>query len=409
MSFAYQQIPVDDSQAVRLERGSSSGSSKRPSSAVLAVAVLGIVLLSTLVGVSFRGNRAASPSIDSSSVATEEANVRPIFRSSKEVCRDPNYSHTTLKIAHEMPVVALLGRAEGAAFEASCVKRVGDFFYVVSDDSPDLGKIAVDLQYSDPDNTLIRRVSSGKDEIETTEGGYEAFFHDPTTGAFYGVVEAVSLGEPDKFHSVIDQLNIDPVKNTYVKTASCASDYEFSSSNKGFEGALYVQRKEGAYLIGLCEGNFCEGGVKGRTPGNGRLVVLKLEQNVEIHGKKYSCVWKTVKVVTLPKAVNFVDYSAIALNGNRVAISSQENAQVYIGSMDLESFEVSSDGITYNFPRNDNCEIVYCSVEGLEWLGDNMLVAASDQMKDGGRQPFRCLAHDQAVHVFVIPNEPEAV
>ncbi len=126
MSFAYQQIPVDDSQAVRLERGSSSGSSKRPSSAVLAVAVLGIVLLSTLVGVSFRGNRAASSSIDSSSVATEEANVRPIFRSSKEVCRDPNYSHTTLKIAHEMPVVALLGRAEGAAFEVGlfvCVLR----------------------------------------------------------------------------------------------------------------------------------------------------------------------------------------------------------------------------------------------------------------------------------------------
>lgn len=32
----------------------------------------------------------------------------------------------------------------------------------------------------------------------------------------------------------------------------------------------------GAYLMGLCEGNFCEGGSSGRAKGNGRIVLSTL-------------------------------------------------------------------------------------------------------------------------------------
>jgi hypothetical protein len=308
-------------------------------------------------------------------------------------------------------MVALIGAP--AAFEASCIKKVGEFFYVVSDDSPDIAKVGIDLQYGDNDNALIvRQVNSNPqgDEINTDEGGYEAFFYNADADTYHGIIEAVSLGEPDKFHSIVDTLKIDEKSNSYVRTGSCPSDYEFVSSNKGFEGAIFLKHKDGSnYLLGLCEGNFCVGGPKGRTPGNGRLIVLKQEADLTLHGKKYKCGWKTVKEIALPEAMAFVDYSAIAIHGDRVAVSSQENSQVWIGTIDLNSFEVSPNGQIYNFPRNDNCEIVYCNVEGLEWLNDHMLAAASDQMKDMNRQPYRCLAKDQAVHIFTVPLPPEAV
>ena len=40
-------------------------------------------------------------------------------------------------------------------------------------------------------------------------------------------------------------------------------------------------------------------------------------------------------------------------------------------------------------------------------LGEEMLVAVSDKMKGKGRQPFRCLAKDQSIHVFVLPEKAD--
>ncbi len=44
--------------------------------------------------------------------------------------------------------------------------------------------------------------------------------------------------------------------------------------------------------------------------------------------------------------------------------------------------------------------MVYCNVEGLDFLNEDLLIAASDQMKNAGRQNSRCLAKDQSIHVF---------
>jgi len=64
--------------------------------------------------------------------------------------------------------------------------------------------------------------------------------------------------------------------------------------------------------------------------------------------------------------------------------------------------EVMNEGKIYDFPRNDMCEIVYCNIEGVDWLTDDILVAISDQMKTSD-QSFRCATKDQSVHVFAIP------
>jgi len=326
---------------------------------------------------------------------------------------DANFSSQTLKLAHEMPVVALLGHPEQApVFETSCILNIGDYFYVVSDDTPAIGKIRTKLQYNDPLNTLIPPSKPITDE-PSTEMGFEALFYDDKTDTFSAVIEAISLkgssGEA-RYHSIIYDLKIRPDGSAYDITGECPSNFEFVSANKGFEGAALVRNTNGdEYVLGLCEGNFCEGGKRGRSAGNGRVVLLERGKDVDIHGTKWACGFTVVKVIDLPKSVAFRDYSAITMYGSdpsnlRVSIASQENSQVWIGRFNADAMTFDAEGERlYDFPRNDNCEIVYCNVEGLDFLADNLLVAASDQMKNLGRQAARCLAKDQSIHVFVIP------
>lgn len=173
----------------------------------------------------------------------------------------------------------------------------------------------------------------------------------------------------------------------------CPTEFTFSSENKGFEGAVHVLHEGESILIGLCEGNYCEGGAKGREEGNGRLVLMaKREAN-----ESQPCVWETRSLLALPPTAAFADYSAIALletnstagpealgknsNGSatgssgsqhrefHLAVTSQESSQVWMGRLrtsnkkaDLSDWSLT-DGVVYNFPRNDECEIEYCNIE----------------------------------------------
>lgn len=135
------------------------------------------------------------------------------------------------------------------------------------------------------------------------------------------------------------------------------------------------------------------------------------------------CEWETVNLLALPKTAAFADYSAIAIRpipaaetestaGRRIvyrlAVTSQESSQVWIGELrttdthDAADWSLT-DGVVYNFPRSDSCDIRYCNVEGIGFIDDDLLVAVSDKMKSGGRQHFRCLDKDQSIHTFVLP------
>jgi hypothetical protein len=61
-------------------------------------------------------------------------------------------------------------------------------------------------------------------------------------------------------------------------------------------------------------------------------------------------------------------------------------------------------GKVFDFPKNDNCETIYCNIEGVHWLNDDMIMAVSDKMKGRGKQDFICHDKDQSVHVFVLPE-----
>jgi len=204
--------------------------------------------------------------------------------------------------------------------------------------------------------------------------------------------------------------------STYSVAETCPSEIKFEGSSKGFEGAISLRGADGVlYLLGLCEGNFCEE-TRGKQVGNGRVVIM-----ARAAAEGGGCFWKTVRVLELPPSVAFVDYSALAVHHSTqaVAVTSQENSQLWIGSLSGASdgqFDPSAaeftEGKVYDFPRSTgSCEVEYCNVEGIHWVmggkdmeeTPQMLVAASDKMKARGKQPSSCHGKDQSIHLFALP------
>lgn len=235
------------------------------------------------------------------------------------------------------------------------------------------------------------------------DSGFEAIFHDPASGLFYVAKESVEHPKhKGQYNAMIQAIEMPPVDSTadYTVHEECVSEFGFASENKGFEGLAAVTVGGELYALGLCEGNFCDAGKRGREPGNGRVVVMRKQEA----SKGAPCVWKTLYVMDVPQSANFVDYSDIAIRGDKVAITSQESSQVWIGKIDTSGpkFSLSGDKILH-FPRDKECRPQYCNIEGIYFLSDTLLAAASDKMKSKGKQNFRCLDKDQSVHVFVLP------
>lgn len=164
--------------------------------------------------------------------------------------------------------------------------------------------------------------------------------------------------------------------------------------SKGLEGAIGIRDLEDELVVlGLCEANFCSE-AREHELGNGRVIAMK---KVVQDG---SCVWSTIRKIPLPPSLEFHDYSDIALDeSGRVAITSQEDSKVWIGTLtgrnekglwniDALAFN-DEDAQVYDFPKNENCKTIYCNIEGIEWMGEHMLLAVSDRMKKNGKQHFR--------------------
>jgi hypothetical protein len=343
-------------------------------------------------------------------------------------CSMPAYADRTLKLAHEETFAGLFKDPKGEyKFEASDVIVVDNDYYAICDSSWAISRIGSSLTpFSDRNKQLGSPNNWKRDDSQ-----YEAIVYDNRGKKFYAVRESVKMfddaAEDAEYHAVVDEVHVNVDKDDYSVDNTCITEFEFQGKSKGFEGAVGLRDKDGAfYLLGLCEGNFCQ---KGGTDGNGRAVLMR-KVNDEAHGRfpEYKCIWKTVRILTIPAEANFKDYSAISVsNAGRVAITSQENSQVWIGWLshwkptdqggvfDPERTEIISDfnGDTeadganltmgvLDFPRDNDCNVQYCNIEGVNWLHDNLLVAVSDKAKDD--QDFRCVGKDQSIHVFSIPR-----
>jgi hypothetical protein len=327
-----------------------------------------------------------------------------------EDCDDGKYSKRTLQFAYELPFAALYDDNKGQkTYEASSIVKKDDNFYAVCDNSWAISKFTTKLTPFSKDNVQL---GTPYPEDAVDESGYESIFWDKDS--FYVVRESVEHDDSD-YHAVVEQITLG--LNDYTVVEKCSTEFEFEGTGKGFEGAVSLRDTNNELIIlGLCEGNYCSQKYKSDA-GHGRVVVMKKRT---VSAKKAtnttaSCEWETIKTIHLPKSAYFRDYSDIAINDKgRVAITSQEDSQLWVGQLlgqdpatklwNVDEMELDSeDDDVYDFPKNSNCETIYCNIEGVEWLNDEMIVAVSDKMKGKGKQDFLCFDKDQSVHVFVLP------
>ncbi|KAL8431945.1 hypothetical protein Efla_002782 [Eimeria flavescens] len=271
---------------------------------------------------------------------------------------DHDYRANTLKLAHEASAFSLLaGGWPQRKFEASDVVASNKALYFVCDSSFALMKTGFGLQPLAPENLLI-----GKSERNgKTESQWEALWLDEVSHTFFVMREAVthkadeeeaevpaeteeeqqlqqlqqqhqhdeSRSSSKPFHAHIEEIKVHGADYTLQTTCKTVQLLFFGAS-AFLQGVVGFRGPKGeVYLLGLCEGNFCEGGSKGRTRGNGRMVLMTKETS----GK--SCKWKTLRVLELPSEIEFSDYSSVTTRGSLIAIASQEDSRLWLGRLNL--------------------------------------------------------------------------
>ena len=145
------------------------------------------------------------------------------------------------------------------------------------------------------------------------------------------------------------------------------------------------------YIAGLCEGNHCSESRKFHS-GHGKVVLMK--KTVDANN---TCIWETVRMIDIPKSAEFRDYSDIEVTASgKVAITTQEDSAMWIGTLDgvtngildPQKLEFNKKGYSVLFfPKSNECLTVYCNVEGITFINDEMMLAVSDKMKGKGKQP----------------------
>jgi hypothetical protein len=193
----------------------------------------------------------------------------------------------------------------------------------------------------------------------------------------------------------------------------CAVHLVLTRENKGVEGIEYLEDTKGkGYLLAACEGNWCEGGRRGRDRGNGKVAVLEFVPGTP----EEPCSWQVVKTLDIPPAAAFLDYSDLAFadpgfrgedrseGKGAVAVLSQEDAALWVGQFDYNKMEFDPEvaGAAFVLPKDGACRSIWCNAEGLAWLDKTRLAVATDRAK--ASQSYVCTSKDEALGTFALPD-----
>jgi hypothetical protein len=284
-----------------------------------------------------------------------------------------------LQLVKEDKVHRILGARVDPRLEASGVLARDGRFYVIFDNLPHIACLGDDLSPTSADNHLIEQHHGHK-------CGFEDIAYDRSCDRFYVLIEALPRG-PRRFMAAVQEYD-----GGFRYLSTSWLDFPLDRPNKGLEGLTCVRRDGESLLLGLCEGNRGEGGGVGRTPGEGRIQIFR-------KGRHH---WHRVGTIELPKTLWLVDYSGISVVGDKMAVVSQVSSALWIGRLLPSSWQIADEGTIYTFPRDDQGEIVYCTIEGVSWIANDQIVVVSDKAKP--TQGKRCRARDQSIHIFRIPN-----
>jgi hypothetical protein len=286
----------------------------------------------------------------------------------------------TLQLVCEKKISDLLpADSQRQRWEASGLLVKDDHYFVVFDDHAQVARLSNDLQ---PAN------GNGLFGLSKAKWGFEGISYNEAKQRFYLLVEA-RRHKSGNYQAIVVEYNYD-----FKHVKQRCVDFTFKSDNKGFEAIAYVNRGGVDYLLALCEGNNCQCGRKGRTPGRGR---------VQLFAKKRER-WKHAETISLPPSLPFVDYSGMSVDHGRVAVVSQENSMLWVGRFNEADWSWRDEGRLYEFPRFADGSIQYGNIEGVGWITPSRVVAVSDRRKKKDQPDKRLAAKDQSIHVFDIPS-----
>jgi hypothetical protein len=310
-------------------------------------------------------------------ISTDAAMSGRHHRRLQNSCEEAGYADRTLKLAYEQPFAGLFLDSKGQqVYELSSVTMAANgMAYAICDSSWAISQFNPKLQTFHPDNVHIGADPFGRNEVDGNSG-YESIFVDDQGAAgnqtIYVVRESV-LDQNGTYHAVIEELQLTADGTDYTIMDKCPSEFTFSSDNKGFEGAAFIRSLSNEiFVIGLCEGNFCGDDEDTDNNGNGISIIMKKERLPD-----GSCQWSTYRELQIPASADFTDFSDISIHGptGRVAITSQEDGKVWIGTLtgqiadtglwdvDAMAFDMTRFDV-YGFPRDQDCNKIFCNVEG---------------------------------------------
>ena len=280
----------------------------------------------------------------------------------------------TLSLVRERKLSSLFGGVS-ADYEASGVQVLGSDLYVVFDDMNQIAKMPTSLAAGTATYTPGTLSSSSEQ------------------------YEGITLDTNGTQHFYVSQ-EVSPGKIVQLDGAGSAQGEEyqstgvsFSDSNKGFEGIAWVRRSNDDYLLALCEAGNC-----GDTTGTSIPGTIKVLRQT---GSSWT-VDTTISLCGNTSCTQgiFSDYSDIALfpladGSYKVAITSQESRQLWIGNLSATTWAFTSSGTVYDYPSSG-----YCNVEGVTFLTATRLALASDQYT--GSEPG-CNDKDESMHIVDIP------
>ncbi len=271
----------------------------------------------------------------------------------------------------------LFEHPDTSRFEASGVAVSDGRVFIVFDNLRRF--VSLDLSFEDPIWLGDSRGYGLDDDprVEDTDdfAGFEGIAVNPETRVVSLAVEAMETIENNDLPVVIHW--------TEQESTIEWLEYEVEALNKGIEGLAYLQIEDQMWMAALCETGKCDGRTRGR-------LILRDEAG-------------ELSTADLPKGLDFVDFSGLAIDGNRVAAISQESSAIWVGEAfinDEGEIDFETEGV-YTFPKQRDGDTDFCTVEGVAWLSPTTLVTVSDLEKDG--QANRCENHAEELHVFELP------
>ena len=261
--------------------------------------------------------------------------------------------------------------------EASGVLARDQELLVIFDDSTQIGVVA-DIR--DPLRNSVVEPNPLIAQGGSLGVGYEDLARDPVERRIYLLVEAaLELGR------LLPRIEV--VDDQFVRMSEAFLDFPLEAENKGMEGLTFARRLGQVFLLCMCEGNLCRGGVEGRRPGGGRIQVFREEGGAWLHDG----------TIRLPSDLWFIDYSSLALRGDRLVVVSQQSSAIWVGTFNSSEWTFIDGGQAFEFPRAPDGTMAYGTAEGVTWINDDQLAVVSD------RAPVTIpewRAKDRSLHIF---------